>query len=467
MKKLMNAVLGTSLLVATSSLVVSCRHAVYNPGLEGQRLLVITDTGSVADHSFNEQIYQSIMDYSNRPPNETGTDGGFDFSARGLSAENNWVRPLKSDYESYVNSYKLAKYKGTDIYVLSGFQQDMSLNQATQIAGPNKTIIFVDSAKRDAGPNVIPLAFSSQLAGFAAAYDSAVWATTVVGGRMQGQVYNKEFVSFGTYGGVSNKDATGSYMWGFLVGMAYFNARANQEGANERHLKLANFGTNGELNQLNGIQPTDNRFFTGSFESGGANRSGVNDLLGANEGRADVIFPIAGIQILDTLSTNRNAYMVGVDTNQALQFPEYQSRFVTSATKDLKVALFDTFDHAKANRLNHHINEDGSLGELNEDGPARGDFWDGTVPTPSPSWSHDVDLTMATVGTEIPKTLVDFGDKHKNMADLLVQFYQETGPATQDFLIWGGEHGIETIVGKLLALEKLPIEFDISENLFL
>ena len=167
--------------------------------------------------------------------------------------------------------------------------------------------------------------------------------------------------------------------------MAYFNARVTQEGTTARHIKLANFGLNGELSQLNGIQPTDNRFFTGSFESGGANRAGINDLLGANEGRADVIFPIAGIQILDTLSTNRNAYMIGVDTNQALQFPEYQSRFVTSAAKDLKIALFDTFDHAKANRLNHHINEDESLGELRDDGPAQGDFWDGTVPSPSPA----------------------------------------------------------------------------------
>lgn len=454
MKKLLSSILSVSLVASISSLVVSCRYEALTQGPAGTHLLIVTDGGSVGDHGFNEQIYNAIQNYSN-------SEKKFNFQNLGLSAKDNFVQPLKADYESYINSYKLAKYKGADIFVLTGFQHEMSRKAGSQIAGKDKTLIVVDSAVLSGEENVIALSYSSQLAGFTAAYDTAVWATTTVNGKMQGQVYDKENISFGTYGGISNKNATGNYMWGFLVGMGYFNALMEAQNNASRHLKLANFGVDGELNQLNKIQGTDNRFFTGSFNVGGANQAGTNENLGVNGGQADVIFPAAGAQIIDTLSSNKKANIIGIDVNQAFQFPEYKSRFVTSAVKDFQMSLFDTFDHAKVNRLNHHINSDNTLGALNEDGPAKGVFWDGTIPTPSYSWSHDIDQTTATEGTKIPKTLVDFQDHDRAFAEKLVSFFaDERLQDSQDYLTWKGELGIEAMINQLLALDhQLPTSF--------
>lgn len=171
MKKIFLPLTGLAIAVSAGSSVVSCIRAAYNQGLVGERITLITDSGRVTDKSFNQSMYEALLEYSDRAP-EPG-HGGFDFAARGLSAKSNYVQPLKTDYADFVSSYKLASIKGTDMLVLSGFQHAATIPVASQVMGPNSTIIFVDSPDNNQY-NVINLIYNSQLAGFAAGYNTAV-----------------------------------------------------------------------------------------------------------------------------------------------------------------------------------------------------------------------------------------------------------------------------------------------------
>lgn len=142
-----------------------------------------------------------------------------------------------------------------------------------------------------------------------------------------------------------------------MVAIQYFNQNANPNSdPNLPFINFANLGENGNIKDLRPVEGSNQVYFSGSFEPGGATKAGIPTFL--QEKGADVIFPVAGPQTLDVLSTT-NVNLIGVDQDQSIQYPSYANRFVTSATKDLKGSLYDAFDHSKSNRQNRL--PDGSL----------------------------------------------------------------------------------------------------------
>jgi basic membrane lipoprotein Med (substrate-binding protein (PBP1-ABC) superfamily) len=63
MKKLMLSLYSASAVLVTATSVVSCIPPSYAKGPVGQRVLLVTDGGNVADKSFNEGSYNSIKKY--------------------------------------------------------------------------------------------------------------------------------------------------------------------------------------------------------------------------------------------------------------------------------------------------------------------------------------------------------------------------------------------------------------------
>jgi basic membrane protein A and related proteins len=421
--------------VASSTGTVSCVKAGYSPGEIGERMMLITDSGRVTDKSFNQSSYDAITLYSNRPAGvneKTGQEyGGFDFQNRGLDAGRNYIEPLTSDAFSFISAYKIAAVKGTDILVLPGFMHGTTVDKASEIIGADKTIIFADSDLGTA-PNIINLVYNSQLAGFAAGFDSAIWATTKgSNGKMQGATRGHDRISFATYGGNSSKLAVDNYMWGFMVSINYFNQRVNaaeneitdpdkKTEMENRHIYFANAGPRGEITEARGISGDNTHYFTNSFAPGDANKTGMNSLLWDQNG-ADLIFPIAGPQTNDTLSST-GAYVIGVDTDQSKQYTRDAGRFVTSALKNLVKSIADGIDHAKANRRNH--NEDGTLMEHPLVDPT-GDYWEGGSAPAQLDWSVDIDQTTSPSGTKIAHTLFDFDSSDPDKKARWAEFINE------------------------------------------
>ncbi|ATZ16640.1 basic membrane protein A [Entomoplasma freundtii] len=469
MKKIILPLTGLTIALSAGSSVVSCIHAAYNPGLIGERIALITDAGRVTDKSFNQSMYEALNEYSNRKENPQ-EGGGFDFYNRGLSAKHNFVQPLKTDYADLVSAYKVAALKGTDMLILSGFQHANTVPVASQLVGPNKTVIFVDSDMNNQY-NVINLVYNSQLAGFAAAYNTAVWATQkIVDGegnwRYQGALHDPHKVSFGLFGGISSKAAVDNYLWGMMVAIQYFNENAkahhNQyDNGQTPFVYFANLGKDGDVANIPNIEGSNSNYFSGSFEPGAATKAGIPSYL--EENGADVIFPVAGPQTSDVLSGTKS-YVIGVDSDQSVQYPSYAERFVTSATKNLKVSLWDAFDHSKGNRLN--LDENGNLLPKPKFATDDSDgYWDGTIVTPKPAWSISIDQE-AQIKNKVPPTakfresLVAWDkhiDKLKPLSDILVESYNKTGSKTTDYM--NKELIVSVARALLAAAEPLPLTF--------
>ncbi|ATZ16645.1 basic membrane lipoprotein Med (substrate-binding protein (PBP1-ABC) superfamily) [Entomoplasma freundtii] len=483
MKKFFLPLTGLTISLAAATSVVSCIKAAYSPGEIGERLMLITDTAPVTDKSINQALYEAIVDYSGRAMDKEKEQGGFNFYKRGLSAKNNFIQPLKKDYDSFVSAYKVGILKGADIMVLSGFLQETSVPKASELIGKDKTIIFIDSMMQ--GPsNVITIPFASQLAGFAAGYDAAVWASQIVqkpngGWKYQGSQFNDHQLSFATYAGIGNKNATNNYMWGYLVAIDYFNknnkinGKANPDG-DKLEIKLANAGRNKSIADglSKGIEDANPMYFTGSFELGGGGINGLNETLLINQ--ADVIFPIAGPQILNTLTYSNKPYLIGVDTDQGSQFPAYKERFITSALKNLKQSTQDAIDRSKGNRLNH--NPDGSLKEKpwvagvsgSQEDDLTNNYWDGHVAPPQNDWSTDLDWTdpktgeptNKNVGSKIVKTLLDYeNDKGLDaFVKEMIRQFNKTGPESKTYLNYESVSGMADWIIANLQLPLDPIK---------
>lgn len=410
MKRLFLPLIAFTVAGASSSGVVSCISASYTPGFIGERLMLITDSGRIHDQSFNQSSYEAITEYSDRKPEENaeGKYGGFDFKNRGLSPNRNYIEPLTSDSFSFVSAYKMAAIKGTDILVLSGFQHAGTVDKASKILGDDKTIIFADSEAGNSD-NIINLVYNSQLAGFAAAWDSAVWATTPDPNnpdRLQGAAFGNNYVSFAVFGGISNKFSVDNFLWGFMVAIRYWNMRIAEDSSQpkNRHIYFANAGKRGEIENARQISGTNPNYYSNSFEPGGSVKSGTVANLISNE--ADVIFPVAGPQTLDALNYSKIPYVIGVDTDQTLQYTDHADRFITSAVKNLKKSIADAVDHSKTSYNNH--NEDGSLKAKPVVG---GEYWDGTIAPAQMDWSTDLDQTTNPGAAKFKKSLLNYSDE--------------------------------------------------------
>jgi basic membrane protein A len=118
-----------------------------------------------------------------------------------------------------------------------------------------------------------------------------------------------------TFGGFDFPGVT-DFMDGFALGVAYYN---DQNGTQVEVLGW-------DANKHDGL-------FTGDFESIDLGRKLGEQLM--NEG-ADIILPVAGGVGLGTaqaIQERGNAYMIGVDTDWAMTYPEYRDIMLTSIEK--------------------------------------------------------------------------------------------------------------------------------------
>ncbi|WP_162650001.1 hypothetical protein [Spiroplasma sp. TIUS-1] len=342
MKKLLSF-LGISTIVTASAMtIVSC-------GFKGDRysgIYVVTDTGKIADRSFNQSGYVS----------------GNRFVKDALLIENaevGYIQPtVMTDAPwMYSQSYK----NGAKALVLPGFKHLNyleSADQSSELAGGAAIIVDASAGKGNDGffENTIGLLYRADMSGF--------WAG--LAGIMHVFKVTNDVPKLATYGGMQNGTAGDPFMAGFLASVKVFN------DSYEAYLKNPVTRTSQENNQALGIAKIAESFLGEKFvdkigdrraEIVEAQREGYNgkgtghaqwftDSYDAGKGAdisqmlinaqgANVIMPVAGPQTADTLNIlaenkyQNKRFVIGVDTNQVEMYDTFSDFFITSAEKDI------------------------------------------------------------------------------------------------------------------------------------
>lgn len=415
---------GVTSIAATS--VVSCTAPQFADGVDGQRVVVVTDGGHVNDKAFNQDAYEGTTTFLKQAFNH--------------GSKHSYVVPQDSNYANLISGYKMALIKGANALVLPGFTH-ASVVAGTESFLQKQNIVLVD-CEYDA-PNVISIEFNSQLAGFLAGFNTSYWATTKnKDGNLLGDKNGDGHIAIGTFIGSSNKYSTDNYSWGLLLGMATYNEWAKEYSPGRAKVYSANTSSDSsspgseEISDVKSSGTSDSDWFSGSFDLGGAIKSGIVSRL-IDTKKADIMFPVAGGQVQDVINYKTPTYMIGVDVDQAASYPDAakEGRYVTSAVKNIHQAVDDALYRAQSKTRKNTLNI--------KNNPYKNDYWLGTTPQPLEDWS--INYTQKDNSSYLLKTdqfnLQDLWNKsNKDDDDIsaaqLINNQYETilGPHPQDYL---------------------------------
>ena len=289
-------------LLATAALVAGCSSSSGTPTTAPLKIGVVTDVGSVTDHTFNQYSYE-----------------GAKAAGAALGATVNYAVPADaSDYTKDIQGFVDQNY---NIIVTVGFNLGNATITAAK-ANPNIWFVAVDVApcvdptgapdstfacKGDAAtllPKLIGIQFEEDQAGYLAGIVAAAVSKTGVVGQI---------------GGINNNPAVVRYMQGFQLGAASYNPSIQ--------VKTGWFST-GDLTKAYG-DPVWGKTFSTQFIA----QQGV-----------DVIFQVAGNTgngALDAACAD-NIYGIGVDVDEYLTYPSADKCIVTSAEKNVSAAVNQT-----------------------------------------------------------------------------------------------------------------------------
>ncbi|MBE4704319.1 BMP family lipoprotein [Spiroplasma platyhelix] len=334
--KIMVALLFAS---TTSGSIVACTNPFSDSNIF--RITIVTDGHTITDHSFNESSYQGalkfkssfeawVADASSTAPDEL----------RNKKVVITPIQPATTDLNTLLSSYGQAVVMDSKVTIASGSIQSSALVAAQNgFLKDRMRYIYVDgdTPNKDVSyqnKNLAGLLYKAEQAGLMAALAAESWLIA----------HAQEYGGYGnlkmsTYGGL-NIPAVTNYMYGFYWGIQLLN---NSEDSSPIISEIKSWIK--DLNpDFDDSQPVPKigfvelpNQFTNNFDQASSESKSVNSLLVENG--ANIIFPVAGPQTSDTLSAiqskRKNYKVIGVDTDQALQYTESADYFLTSALKDI------------------------------------------------------------------------------------------------------------------------------------
>ncbi|MBF0552567.1 MAG: BMP family ABC transporter substrate-binding protein [Deltaproteobacteria bacterium] len=245
------------------------------------------DEAGIQDQTFNEVAWTGVQNAVSR----LGVSGTY------------LVAGQPADYANEIETFIK---KGTDLIITVGF----NMGDATAVeAGihPENKFAIVDQAYDPPLKNVLGLTFAADQAAFLAGYLAAGITRT-------GKV--------GTFGGMQLPSVT-VFMDGFALGVKLYNQR--------HHTSVQTIGWDPD---------TQTGLFTGDFVNVEGGRVMGRKLIDLG---VDIIMPVAGAvgpgAAEVALETHR-VYIVGVDLDWTLVFPEYAEIVLSSVLKDIDVAVY-------------------------------------------------------------------------------------------------------------------------------
>ncbi|ARU92281.1 ribose/galactose ABC transporter substrate-binding protein [Spiroplasma clarkii] len=350
MKKLLSALMATTIVASSSASVIACgSNDRFN------EIWLITDAGKINDKSFNESSFNGGNKFLDDFIGNKDDKGEKIYSSIAYSEPR--------DLTALESAYNNAAKKGAKTLILPGFHHSFDgKNKAPDImktVGGSTIILDNGHAEKE---NQVGIQFRGDISGFFGGLSSIVWYAN------KNQAEANPTVKLGTYGGQSFPGSVDNFMVGYLAAAEYWNklddtkqAALAQITQGYKRVK-ADFANESAVIGNNAWTTTSesSSWFTSSFDAGkGATIS--NDLI--NRG-ANVIMPVAGPQTYDTLvaaaspvHSAKNVKVVGVDTDQVEAYSDYSDRFITSAKKDLVGATILALGHVSQYKDNSEIQD--------------------------------------------------------------------------------------------------------------
>ena len=311
--------------------------------LLNQRTILITTGGKANDQSFNQSVWEAISKFSR----ETGMEENAKFETPSISNSDQF------------DAYDYAVSKGFKFWFLTGFQQEGQLG--AWLAKGNNTQRFIDNdtivvtvdwypgdAPADDNPfskvkgRVLGLNFKTQEGGFVASYAASQLLSEINADQISNKVEKPKFPSGATYlNSFAGGDFSGAtnFNYGFYEGMRQFN-QDMIEG-----VKLPSSKNNSKyfirstspFEATTGFAITNESKKKAELQVDGVR---VNDELQ----QPQVIFPVAGslsAVAIDRARDSKNGqWVIGVDTDQSLAFPDDKGLLLTSVEKKIAVAAY-------------------------------------------------------------------------------------------------------------------------------
>ncbi|TMB57358.1 MAG: BMP family ABC transporter substrate-binding protein [Chloroflexi bacterium] len=255
----------------------------------------VTDTGGVDDKGFNQNAHDGLL--------RAQSELGIQIALLESTAD--------TDYAPNINTFIS---QGCDLIVTVGFLLG-DATKAAATANPNQKFAIVDYAYDPPIPNVLGLVFDTKSASMLQGYLAAGMSQTGI---------------VGTFGGIQISPVT-DFMDGYVAGVNYYN---KQKGTSVKVI---------------GWDPaTATGSFTGDFTDQNKGRTTAEAELQAG---ADVIYAVAGpvgqgamAAVLDA----GNAYFIGVDVDQYISVPGFESIMLSSELKRIDNAVFEAITEAIA-----------------------------------------------------------------------------------------------------------------------
>lgn len=298
-----------------------------------RKTMLITAGGIVTDKSFNESAWGAIQLYEQQA--QSTVKGTFTY------------RETKEDSE-LAKFYTEAIDSGYKTLVLTGFQQEKTFGDWLKMSGNTKK--FTDSKAVVVGVDWNGSSFipKGQFLGLGFATQEASW---IVGQAASEYLTTKELKPhLNTFGG-GIFDGVTDFNNGFLQGMLDWN-KANPTK------KVKFYTGNQETNQI--------ILNTGFDDQKPGTTDIVNNIVGTTPDAPQIILPVAGSLTNLTLTNIKDKrspqLIIGVDSNQALAFPNDKERFFSSVEKKVAVGIY------KAMILLAGISLDFTEGEQSDNG---------------------------------------------------------------------------------------------------
>ena len=329
---------------AQNDVLVAQANAVRTNGtaaaqaLLAQKTILIAAGGKRTDQSFNQSVWEAISKFSM----EVGQpDNGFYETAR------------IADDEQF-NAYDFAIAKGFKFWILTGFYQEGELgrwllkgnNTARFLA--NQTIVITVDWYPDDDPDaagngnpikaafqrikghILGLNFKTQESAFVTAYAAARLLSEIHADDPRlfpsGQTYLNSFGG-GDFAGVTN------FNYGFYEGLRQFN----------EDMMAGTIFPNQAKYFIRASAPVE---LSTGFALTNAAKAAVERQVDGTPGQMppQIIFPVAGSLTAATIqrvrAKNQGQWIIGVDTDQALAFPNERDSLLTSVEKRIASAVY-------------------------------------------------------------------------------------------------------------------------------
>lgn len=282
----------------------------------------VSDEGSWNDKSFNESVYKGLM--------QAKTELG----VQEADAESATAEAFAPNLQTMIDAK-------CDVTIAVGFNLVAPVNAAAK-ANPTVNFVTVDGWS-EGNANLKPIQYNMTESSYLAGYLAAAYSKTHV---------------VGTYGGMQIDTVT-AFMTGFYNGAMKFAADS------------------GTATKVLGWDPMKKK---GDFMGDFAANSAVSKTIAATQIKngADVIMPVAGEQ-LGALSeaikaSGKDVVMIGVDSDRALNSPEYAPLLLTSVEKRMTKAVFEIIKGLAVDKT--AFSGDAYLGTLANDGTGLSPFHD-------------------------------------------------------------------------------------------